>query len=127
MIESISDKAGILLDALKWAWLAIVALVVYIFNGHRKKLNALKEDVTQMKQHVIYRTDLDAKAEEIKNDVKAEHQRIIDEQKESNKVVREEVVTCNQNVMAHISSMKDDMREVRTMLMSLLERRQSPR
>lgn len=127
MIETISDKAGILIDALKWAWLAIVALVVFIFNGQRKKLNALKEDVTQMKQHVIYRTDLDAKAEEIKNDVKAEHQRIIDEQKESNKVVREEVVTCNQNVMAHISSMKDDMREVRTMLMSLLERRQSPR
>ena len=127
MIESISDKAGILLDALKWAWLAIVALVVYIFNGHRKKLNALKEDITQMKQHVIYRKDLDDKAEEIKNDVKAEHQRIIDEQKESNKVMRDELLTCNQNVMAHIATMQGDVREVRTMLMSLLERRQSPR
>ena len=127
MIESISDKAGLLIDALKWAWLAIIALVLFIFNGHRKKLNALKEDVTQMKQHVIYRKDLDDKAEEIKNDVKAEHQRIIDEQKESNKVMRDELVTCNQNVMAHIASMKEDVREVRTMLMSLVERRQSPR
>lgn len=127
MIESISDKAGILVDALKWAWLAIVALVVFIFNGQRKKLNALKEDVTQMKLNVIYRTDLDAKAEEIKADVKEEHQRIIDEQKESNKVMRDELVTCNQNVMAHIATMKDDVREVRTMLMSLLDRRQSPR
>ena len=127
MIETISDKAGILIDALKWAWLAIVALVVFIFNGQRKKLNALKEDVTQMKLNVIYRTDLDAKAEEIKADVKEEHQRIIDEQKESNKVMRDELVTCNQNVMAHIATMKDDVREVRTMLMSLLDRRQSPR
>ena len=127
MIESFTDKAGLLIDALKWAWLAIVALVLFIFNGHRKKLNALKDDVTQMKQHVIYRKDLDEKAEEIKADVKEEHQRIIDEQKESNKVMRDELVTCNQNVMAHIASMKEDVREVRTMLMSLVERRQSPR
>ena len=127
MIESISDKAGILIDALKWAWLAIVALVLFIFNGHRKRLNELRDDVTKMKQTVIYRADLDAKAEEIKAEVKEEHQRIIDEQKESNRILDERVVTCNQNVMAHIATMQGDVREVRTMLMSLLERRQSPR
>lgn len=127
MIESISDKAGILIDALKWAWLAIVALVVFIFNGHRKKINSLKEDVAQMKQNVIYRTDLDTKADEIKADVKEEHQRIIDEQKTSNRIMRDELITCNQNVMAHIASLATDVREMRTMMMNIIERRQGPR
>ena len=135
MIETIYAKIGaFLLDALKWAWVAIIGLLVHIYNGHRKRIDGhgmrigvIEKDVSEMKSRVVYQADLDAKADEIKAEVKHEHQRIIDEQIKSNHVLRDELVTCNQNVMSHISTMRDDIREVRSLLMSVLDRRKEPR
>lgn len=135
MIEALLAKVGAtLLDALKWAWVAIIALVLYIFrrqsqkvDGHNEKLEKVIKDVDILQKTVIYRSDLDAKADEIKSEVREEHQRIIDEQKESNKVMRDELITCNQNVMAHIAGLATDVREMRTMMMNIMERRQGPR
>ena len=135
MLEAILAKVGAtMLDALKWAWVAIMALLLYIFrrqnqkvDDHDEKLEKVIKDVDILQKTVIYRSDLDAKADEIKAEVREEHQRIIDEQKESNKVMRDELITCNQNVMAHIASLATDVREMRTMMMNIMERRQGPR
>ena len=132
MPESIFAKLGsYIIDGLLLVIGALFTLLsgflVYKWNRHEKRVDKITEDLSVLQKSVVYKSDLDAKAQEIKDEVKAEHQRIIDEQKESNKVMRDELITCNQNVMAHIATMKEDVREVRTMLMSLLGRRQGPR
>lgn len=96
--------------------------LVYKWNRHEKRVDKITEDLSVLQKTVVYKSDLDAKAQEIKDEVKAEHQRIIDEQKESNKVMRDELITCNQNVMAHIANLATDVREMRTMLIEWIKR-----
>ena len=107
---------------------AIIGILVgYIWNHHRKRVDALETDVNILKQTVVYRSDLDLKAEEIKAEVKKEHERIIETLDSSIQTMRVELVTCNQNVMSHVSILSSDIREIRDFIFHHLERRQKDR
>jgi len=107
---------------------AIIGILVgYIWNHHRKRVDALETDVNILKQTVVYRSDLDLKAEEIKAEVKKEHERIIETLDSSIQTMRDELVTCNQNVMSHVSNLSSDIREIRDFMFQHLERRQKDR
>jgi len=105
----------------------IGTLVGYIWNHHRIRVDALETDVGILKRTVVYRSDLDSKAEEIKAEVKVEHERIIDTLETSIQTMRDELVTCNQNVMSHVSNLSSDIREIRDFMFQHLERRQKDR
>ncbi len=123
-----------LTKALEYLWaifaslFAIIGILVgYIWTRHKKRVDVLETDVNILKQTVVYRSDLDSKADEIKAEVKIEHERIIDTLESSIQTMRDELVTCNQNVMSHVASLSSDIREIRDFMFKHLERRQKDR
>ena len=132
MPESIIAKFGAyIVDGLLWIIGVLFALLGgflwYKWKRHEGRVDTIAEKVSKLENTVVYRSDLDAKSEEIQAKVKEEHERIIKTLETSIETMREELVTCNQSVMSHVSSLSTDIREIRDFMFQHLERRQQKR
>lgn len=127
--------------ALEYLWaifaslFAIIGgLIWYIWDRHKKRVDALEtshkelsKDVTELKAKSIQVEDLDKREKKIMDRVDTEHQRIITTLEGSIETMKEELVTCNQNVMVHISNLSKSMDQMRDFMFNHLERRQKDR
>lgn len=125
MEQTIMAKlAGLLWEALKWSGAALVGLLVWIFKRQDAKIKKLQEVIAEMRENVVYKHDLDEKADSIEAKVKSEHERIIAEVQYSHNrihdLMREDLQACNQAVM-------NEVRQIREFMFNHLERRGKPR
>ncbi len=127
-----------LTKALEYLWaifaslFAIIGgLVWYIWDRHKKRVDALEtshkelsKDVTELKAKSIQVEDLDKREKKIMDRVDTEHQRIITTLERAIDTMKEELVTCNQNVMSHIAGLHKGVDQIREFMFQHLERRQ---
>jgi len=116
----IAKLAALLWETFKWLGAALLGLLVWIWKRQDAEIKSLKLTVSEMRENVVYKADLDEQADRIREEVKDEHQKIVDAVKEFHENMRDDLHNCNNGLMVEI-------RDLRGFLMNHLERRGSPR
>jgi hypothetical protein len=116
----IAKLAAFLWEILKWLGAAILGLLVWIWKRQDAEIKSLKLTVSEMRENVVYKADLDEQADRIREEVKDEHTKIVEAVKDIQHIMRGDLVLCNEGL-------KTEIRELRGFLMNHLERRGSPR
>lgn len=120
-MEAIMVKlVGPLWETLKWLMAALIGLLLWTWKRQDSDIKHLKKVVSEMRENVVYKGDLDQQAERIREEVKDEHNKIVDSVKDIHHMMKSDLHTCNQNIMTEI-------RDLRGFLMNHLERRSKPR
>jgi hypothetical protein len=112
--------AAPLWETLKWLGAALLGLLIWIWKRQDADIKSLKITVSEMRENVVYKADLDDQADRIREEVKDEHQKIVDAVKDIHGTMRDDLINCNQSLMTEI-------RDLRGFLMNHLERRGTPR
>ena len=125
---------AIILEAMKWLAVALLGLLVWTWKKHDSKVSKMDErivivesDVHSLKAKYITKDDLDHREKKIMDRVDVEHQRIITTIDNSIDAMKDELITCNKNVMLHIENVSTDVREIREFMFNHIERRNPPR
>lgn len=120
-MEAILVKfVGPLWEGTKWLMAALIGLLLWTWKRQDSDIKHLKKAVSEMRENVVYKGDLDAQADRIREEVKDEHNKIVDSVKDIHHMMKRDLQMCNNNVMTEI-------RDLRGFLMNHLERRSKSR
>ena len=120
-MEAILVKfVGPIWEFIKWLMAALIGLLLWTWKRQDSDIKHLKKAVSEMRENVVYKGDLDEQADRIREEVKDEHNKIVDSVKDIHHMMKDDLHSCNQNIMTEI-------RDLRGFLMNHLERRGKPR
>ena len=123
---------GIAWDLIKGLILLILGWLTWRWRKQEKKIEEIDSGLITLRAEVVTLKELDSREAKIMTKVESEHQRIIDVLEKSLEEHQNKLITCNENVMAHVEVLrgdfkeaKSDIKEVRNFMMNHLERRQT--
>lgn len=128
----LAKTLGLAWDLIKGLVLLVVGWLTWRWRKQEAKVEKIDSDLTTLKAEVVTLKELDSREAKIMHKVESEHQRIIDVLEKSLQEHQNKLITCNENVMAHVEVLrgdfkeaKSDIKEVRNFMMNHLERRQT--
>lgn len=128
----LAKTIGVAWDLIKGMVVLIVGWMTWRWRKLEAKVDKNDSDIILLKAEVVTIKELDLREAKIMLKVETEHQHIIDVLEKSLQEHQNKLITCNENVMAHVEVLrgdfkeaKSDIKEVRNFMMNHLERRQT--